>query len=218
MKECYFTLENVHRRAEQFWREVTTPGTPLKFTFCFPSAALLVLDMQNYFLQPDSHAFIPSAPAIIPAAQALMEAFHRYRRPVLFTRHLNTPQNAGLMASWWCDLIERENPLSEITCELNTSLGTVLEKTRYDAFYKTSLETWLLEQKISQVVMVGVMTHLCYETTARSAFVRGFQVFLPVDGTATYNEQFHLNSLKALAHGFAIPVMTEKVLMEINNA
>ena len=48
------------------------------------------------------------------------------------------------------------------------------------------------------------MTHLCCETTARSAFVHGYEVFFLVDGTATYNQDFHRASLMNLAHGVAV--------------
>ncbi|MGB9641195.1 MAG: isochorismatase family protein, partial [Anaerolineales bacterium] len=44
---------------------------------------------------------------------------------------------------------------------------------------------------------------LCCETTARSAFIRGFEPFFLVDGTATYNSYFHQATLLNLNHGFA---------------
>ena len=56
------------------------------------------------------------------------------------------------------------------------------------------------------------MTHLCCETTARSAFVRGFDVFFLVDGTATYNIEFHMSSLLTLTHGFVHPVRFQEIL------
>jgi isochorismate hydrolase len=56
------------------------------------------------------------------------------------------------------------------------------------------------------------MTHLCCETTARSAFMRGLQVFIAVDGTATYSEAFHRASLLNLSHGFALPVLVDEIL------
>jgi len=58
------------------------------------------------------------------------------------------------------------------------------------------------------------MTHLCCETTARSAFMSGFDVFFTVDGTATYNKTFHLSTLINLAHGFAIPITTKEVIQK----
>ena len=64
-------------------------------------------------------------------------------------------------------------------------------------------------------VISGVMTHLCCETTARAAFMRGFEVFFTVDGTATYNEALHRSSLLTLSHGFAIPVLIDELLCDM---
>ncbi|MCK4236598.1 MAG: isochorismatase family protein, partial [Candidatus Krumholzibacteria bacterium] len=102
--------------------------------------------------------------------------------------------------------------LNEIIAELATSKATVIRKTQYDAFYGTSLDDVLKESGTRQLVITGVMTHLCCETTARTAFVRGFAVFFPVDGTATYNEDFHGAALLNLSHGFAVPVLVSDLL------
>ena len=61
-------------------------------------------------------------------------------------------------------------------------------------------------------MICGVMTHLCCETTARDAFMRGFDVYFVMDATATCNEELHLSSLLTLSHGFAVMVETEEVL------
>jgi len=60
------------------------------------------------------------------------------------------------------------------------------------------------------------MAHLCCETTARSAFVKGFEVVFVIDGTATYNKDFYISTLLNLSHGFAIPVLTEEILNLLN--
>jgi isochorismate hydrolase len=179
-------------------------------------AALLVLDMQEYFLNPESHAFIPSAEAILPNLQALIAAFRRHARPVIFTRHLNTPADAGAMSRWWSELIRRENPLSALTPRLDPAGDRVLLKTQYDAFLHTGLEAELRQQGVTQVVITGVMTHLCCETTARAAFTRGFDVFFMADATATYNAAFHRAALLTLSHGFAVPLLTPQVLANAN--
>ena len=173
--------------------------------------ALLILDMQGFFLDESSHAHIPSALAIIPKVKSLMTAFLNNKLPVILTRHLNTKKDANLMDKWWRDLITEENPLSEITPEFKYPDAIVIKKTQYDAFYRTSLEDMLRKNGITQIVIAGVMTHLCCETTARSAFVRGFEVFFTIDGTATYNEDFHRATLLNLSHGFAIPVLCEEI-------
>jgi len=155
---------------------------------------------------------VPSAAAILPGLQALVEAFYTLRRPVIFTRHLNIPQNAGQMGSWWRDLIQPDSPLSQISPALDTRRGMVILKNQYDAFYETTLQGVLRANSVSQVIISGVMTHLCCETTARSAFMRGFEVFFTVDGTATYNRLHHTASLLNLAHGFATPLLVRDIL------
>ncbi len=67
-------------------------------------------------------------------------------------------------------------------------------------------------EKAEQLLITGVTTHLCCESTARSAFVRGFAVFIAIDGTATLNRELHVASLRALALGFARPVLGAELL------
>ena len=212
MKEEYFTRENLHQKAHAMLREVKAIVPGHGFAFAPSRAALLVVDMQKYFLRNTSHAYIPASRAVLPKIKALTDSFRENARPVFFTRHLNTEQNAKLMSVWWTDFIRETDPLSEITEELDSSQSIIIKKSQYDAFFETPLETLLNEKRVTQLVICGVMTHLCCETTVRSAFVRGFEVFFPVDGTATYNEQFHLASLRNLAHGFAMPTLVEEIL------
>ena len=183
-----------------------------RFIFDPQSSALLVLDMQVYFLEPASHACIPSASAILPRLCRLAAVFTARRLPVIYTRHVNSADNASLMASWWRDLIRNDSPLSQVAPQFDLSHGRVLDKSQYDAFFQTELEMILRSQGISQVVIAGVMTHLCCETTARSAFMRGFEVFFLVDGTATYTEAHHRASLLNLAHGFAEMKLVQEIL------
>jgi bifunctional isochorismate lyase/aryl carrier protein len=213
MKESYLTASNISQKA----REMLAWVEPLRdrhanIHFSPGDAALLVLDMQNYFLLPDSHAFVPSSPAILDGITKLVEIFYAQGRPVVFTRHVNTTQNAGMMSVWWHDLIREHSPDSRIVAGLDTSLGTILHKNQYDAFLHTRLEDWLHERGVEQVVICGVMTHLCCETTARSAFTHGFEVFFAMDGTATYNEALHCASLLTLSYGFVLPVLIDEVL------
>jgi isochorismate hydrolase len=177
--------------------------------------ALLVMDMQDYFLDEASHAHIPSAAAIVPRIEELQRFFLENRLPVILTRHLNDPRDAGRMACWWRELITVDNPLSRITGCLDCEDALVLTKSQYDAFYNTSLEEELRRRGVTQVVITGVMAHLCCETTARSAFVRGFDVFFVIDAVATYNREFHRAALLNLAHGFAVPVLAQELLNSI---
>jgi isochorismate hydrolase len=171
--------------------------------------------MQSYFLDAASHAYIPSAGAILNGILQLIDAYFIHQRPIFFSQHINTAADAGMMSIWWKDLITSTNPLHRIIPEIDLSVGTLIQKNQYDAFYHTSLDEMLHARGVTQLVICGVMTHLCCETTARSAFMRGFEVFFPVDGTATYNLAYHKASLLNLAHGFASVVLIKDILEAI---
>jgi isochorismate hydrolase len=211
-KEEYYTSTDIQERS----REILSRLLPLRERhnhqmLDIQKAALFVLDMQQYFLDPASHAFIPSGPAILPGIQRLVRSFEEKRRPVILTRHVNTNNDARLMNKWWRDLIRDEALLSQLVVVLNRPGRRVIRKSQYDAFYETSLEDILKTAGVEQVVICGVMTHLCCETTARSAFMRGYEVFVAIDGMATYNRAFHEASLLNLAHGFACPMLVEEI-------
>lgn len=79
----------------------------------------------------------------------------------------------------------------------------VVEKNTYSAFRGTGLEERLVEMGVEEVIVTGVMTNLCCETTAREAFVRGFRVFFSTDATATSAVELHEATLMNMAYGFA---------------
>ena len=215
-KETYFTEKTIQEKSYELLEYVTASRRRhADIVFRPEVAALLVLDMQEYFLSEDSHAFVSSAPAIIPGINKLMAAFVALDRPIVATSHINTPEDAGMMSKWWRDLIKSKDAHSQLSNKLNTKKIYQIEKSQYDAFLQTTLEEVLHQHSVEQVVITGVMTHLCCETTARSAFMRGFEVFFTVDGTATYNEELHRASLLTLSHGFAVPVSVGEILEAI---
>lgn len=211
VKERYLTDGNLNSKTTEWMND---PEIHLRrhanFTFDPRNSALLVMDMQRFFLRKKSHAFVPSAPPLVPGLSALIRVFSDNGRPVFFTRHVST-SSPRTMLEWWRDPLRDGDEMSELIGGLDASRGAVLKKSTYDAFLGTDLEEHLDASNVGQVVICGVMTHLCCDTTARSAFNRGFQVFFPVDGTATYNASFHRATLINLAHGFAVPTTVDKL-------
>ena len=185
-----------------------------KIKFSPSKSALIVLDMQRFFLESTSHAYLPAASMIIRNLKKLIDIYHCESLPVIFTRHaLLKTESPGLMGNWWGDTVYDDDAMSEISPILPVAPGDeILRKTRYSAFYGTNLEKILRKMNVDTVVITGVMTHLCCETTARDAFIRDFKVFFVIDGTATQTEDLHVSSLKTLTAGFAIPVTTKEVL------
>ncbi len=200
-KEDYYSLSRLQELS-----------VPFKSRMPIAKPALLVLDMQDYFLSPDSHAFVPSSPKLIPLISEVIQTFKQNKLPVIFTRHLNSVADAGMMSIWWREIIQKDKKLSQINEKLDTSDSLILKKTQYDAFYNTSLQEVLQNLGVETVIVTGVMTNLCCETTARAAFIRGYRVLMPVDATATMNFELHAATTKNLSHGFAEPVTMQSIL------
>ncbi|MFC2063648.1 isochorismatase family protein [Chloroflexota bacterium] len=180
--------------------------------FDLSSSALLILDMQNYFLSDNSHAYIPSAQAIIPKILTLILEFQLENRPIILSQHVNDIDYSGMMEVWWNDLIKPGTKQAQIVDNFKIEQGIILVKEYYDAFYKSELDKILQESSVSNLVICGVMTHLCCETTARAAFMHNYKVFFTIDGTATYNRKFHEATLLNLAHGFSRPVLCSELI------
>jgi isochorismate hydrolase len=211
MKELYYDFGNIDIEAQSFLKAIKPYRTKHQLPLFAKKTALLVIDMQNHFGDEVSQAFIPSIKAIVPKIKLLQETFLRNSLTIIQTQHIDSSEK-GPMHKWWLSNLETNNPKAKIISELSSPKIPVLIKTQYDAFWQTDLEAMLKNSGIEQIIITGVMTHLCCETTARSAFMRGFDVFFCIDGTATYNRKFHLGSLINLAHGFAIPLLVKEAI------
>ena len=105
------------------------------------------------------------------------------------------------------------SPESEIPSEIAPLPNEkVVLKHRYSAFYNTDLETILRCLKIEDIVICGIMTNMCCESTARDAYYRDYRVFFMADATGTITEEMHLASLLNLGFGFARIVMTNDII------
>ncbi|MFJ2746761.1 cysteine hydrolase family protein [Streptomyces sp. NPDC087297] len=145
-----------------------------------PDSALLVIDVQQGF---DEESFW--GPRNNPAAEdniaALMDAWRAAGRPVVLVRHASVQPGSVLAADHpghaFKDLVEkrREGAL-------------VITKTVNSAFYGTpDLADWLTARGIGQLVLVGIQTNMCVETTARMAGNLGYDVLVPLDATHTFD-------------------------------
>lgn len=204
MKERYFQPDTIDSLTGHWMEMYASPRKNRLQPFRIQQAALLILDMQEYFLDPESHAYIPSGEAIVPHLNRIGRYFRQEGRPVLATRHANSEANAGRMGDWWSELLTEDHPRGGLHPDLNIDPEEIVLKSQYDAFFGSDLAQRLSGEEVEQLVIGGVMAHLCCETTARSAFVQGYEVFFLIDGTATYSEEFHRGTLRNLAHGFAV--------------
>ncbi|XP_019420688.1 PREDICTED: nicotinamidase 2-like [Lupinus angustifolius] len=175
------------------------------------SCALLVIDMQNYFSS--------MATPILPFLNTTISLCRRASIPIIFTRHRHkSPSDYGMPGEWWFDdLVFDGTPEAELMEALDRGGDDmVVEKNTYSAFRNTGLEEKLVEMGVEEVIVTGVMTNLCCETTAREAFVRGFRVFFSSDATATSDKELHEATLKNMAYGFAYLLDCHKLKQAIS--
>ena len=174
--------------------------------------ALLVVDMQNGFCHPEGSfsrigmGLEGAQDAVRNAAVAVAQA-RRAAIPVVFTRHLyrpgradeggalirNSPALAGIdglaAGSWDADVMD------ELGCGPE---DLVVDKVRFDAFQWTSLEPLLRGLRVTELVICGVVTNICVESTVRSAFMRDYPVTLLADCCAAKTRRLHELSIEVL--------------------
>ena len=168
------------------------------------NCALLVVDMQQYFL--------PIASQILSNVLSLINSCRSKRIHIFFTRHghKDVSLDGGMLANWWGDCIEYGTKQWDLIKTLSPYENeTIIDKNRYSAFYGTDLDNALRSLGVEEIIITGVLTNCCCETTARDGFIRDYRVFFVSDATATVNEDLHLASLKNLAYGFAHILSTE---------
>ncbi len=203
--EYYVTRENLDRKTAA-WLEQIAPYNNHPMILKKEAAALLVIDMQKFFLDSSKPTFTEGGLAIIDNIKTLINAFRKAGRPVIYTKHVHHPDkiDAGIMGWWWEGMCLEGSPESDIHDALKPLPSEkIVSKHRYSAFYNTDMETILRCLKVEDIVITGIMTNMCCESTARDAYYRDYRVFFPADCTGSVSEQMHLASLLNLAFGFA---------------
>ena len=177
-------------------------------------SALFIIDMQQFFCNPSSHAYFKDSTKIIPNIQNLITVYRQQSYPIIFTRYaLLRTESPGSMGRWWNDVLYDDDDVSNVIPLLQPLPNElVIRKTQYSAFFETDLDQILKKLKVSNILITGVLTHLCCETTARDAFMRNYDVFFVIDATASDKQELHAASLRTLSDGFATLMTTNEVI------
>lgn len=161
------------------------------------STALVVVDMTNDFLEPGVPQECPAGREIVPRLALLIEECRRAGVVVLYTSHVHRADGSdmGRMADSFTHLVDAERrPITliegtrgvEVVDQLAPAPGEiVIRKSRYSAFYNTDLETVLRNKGVTTLIIGGVATNICCESTARDAMFRDYRVIFLADGNAT---------------------------------
>lgn len=169
--------------------------------------ALVVIDMQNDFVQRGGSLLVPDAEATIPAIRRLLKLARLNRMRVVYgqdTHHRGDPEwemwpEHCLEGSWGWEIIAELAPGVD---------DTVLRKVRYDAFFGTSLDYLLRLWGVDTLIICGTVANIGVQYTAASAALRWYHVVIPRDAISAL-EPFDLEaSLRQTAFVFAGRVTT----------
>jgi ureidoacrylate peracid hydrolase len=215
--EPYVTPHNIAAKTKE-WLAGIAPVNTHRMCLAVPNSALLVVDMQRFFADPAGKGYLACTAAIMPNLRQLLKVFRRAPRPVIYTRHAHHRQmlDAGIMVRWWKENIVEGTPESEVIAELAPrATEKVVTKHRYSAFFDTDLATVLRCLEIEDLVICGVMTNMCVESTARDAYFRDYRSLIPADATGAPTEEMHCASLLNLAYGFAWVTTTAAIVQQV---
>ena len=214
----YVNESNLKTKAS-LWKEEIKPYNLHKMEPKFSTSCLLVIDMQNFFLDAKSPTFTPGGLAILSNLTTLIKAFRVKKLPVIYTAHVHKSKelDGGILGWWWEGMVIENTKDAEIHPQIAPlPEEKIIYKHRYSAFYNTDLEITLRCLNITDLIVTGIMTNLCCESTARDAYSRDHRVFFLLDATGSVNEDLHLATLKNLAFGFAYVTDTEEILKKSN--
>jgi ureidoacrylate peracid hydrolase len=163
------------------------------FTVVPGKTALINVDMQNVFVE-NSPIAAPEGLIVLERINKLSAACRKAGILVVHTIVGYRPDhsNVGIASAFAGDVISKrlldlDQPSAALHPKLVVEKGDILlEKPRYGAFYATDLELILRSRGIDTVIITGICTNVCCETTAREAAVRDFKVLFTSDGTATF--------------------------------
>ncbi len=211
-------------------------GRPQRLYKVVPAkTALIVVDMQNGFCLPTACIEIPDSRKIVPNINTIAAACRTADIPVYWIR-LNNSSSSNTAGLWPLfqprspsspdrpnppEVFQDSGPATEVYKELfvNDSVDVQVSKNRYSALIpgSSSLGKLLKDAGRDTLIVTGIGTDVCCESTARDAMMLDLKVIFVADATATVNPVFHEVTLMHVKMFFGDVVSTEELLGEVRN-
>ena len=192
--------------------------------------ALVNVDMQNCFVE-NSPIAAPGGVEVLGRINRLIKACRANGIQVIHTAHVVRPDgsNVGVMGEIIPPVkdgvINKGAPSAVLHGDLDVQDGDIeLDKPRFGSFHGTDLELILRSGGIDTIIVTGIATNVCCETTAREANARDFKVFFMSDGTCTFDmegstaAEIQKVTCSSLAFGFAQVLTTADMIGKIEGA
>jgi ureidoacrylate peracid hydrolase len=224
---------------EDIMHKIDIPAELAAYAIRFKSldpkrTALLVVDLQNFFVTDREGAFIETAREVVPNVNLLTRMFRRAGAAIIFLQHTISDDPRFALPDWQRDpgfangmvtpALERlraghvqHGLFAELEKEEN---DLVVNKHRYSAFLPNSsdLDSILRGRGIDTLVITGAATNVCCESTARDAAMMDYKVFFVADANATRADIFHNATLVNLGLIFADIRSTQEMLDLLKSA
>jgi ureidoacrylate peracid hydrolase len=191
-----------------------------------PKTALVVVDMQIYFMGEGQPSECPVAREIVPNVNRLAEATRRNGGKVIWIQTHSGPDSLD----FWSVYYERMTPNSgqarvdgmspggsgfDIWPDLEVRVEDVIvPKTRFSAFMPdpTFFDGILKEHGIDTLLITGVSTCTCCESTARDAMMMNYRTMMITDGCAAPNDELHNATMNQFYLQFGDVQSTDEVI------
>lgn len=196
-------------------------------------SALLIVDMQNGFLEKDSSLEVPMARKQIPVFKKLISFCRKTKIPVIYTTfcvrpdfhynfYWNIAKQRGLKIDEPdCDFWDGKSE-TDIYSELSPlSNEKLIKKYGYDCFAETTLENDLSALGVSNIIVTGTVLNWCVDSTVRSAYHRHYNVTVISDAVSTYDhaggtaEEWHTMELNLFAEAFSRVITADNAIEEM---
>lgn len=192
--------------------------------------ALVVVDMQNYFMKAGFPSAAASSHGIVANVNRLAEALRALGGAVIWIQTKAGPEGAATGKEGWWTLREKYAPerWKKRTEDLNDGAegyalwaemdvrpeDEMVIKRRYSAFIhgSSNLEDVLRGRGIDTILITGVATNVCCESTGRDAMMLGFRSLMVADGNATFDDAAHRASLIGFYSTFGDVQTTDEVV------
>jgi ureidoacrylate peracid hydrolase len=189
--------------------------------------ALLVIDLQNYFMEPGQAVEIPAARDIVPNVNRLAQAARSSGATVVWIQMTQSTEELKTWTVFYEHINRKERALEEMHRLSEGDHGHALwpalqvepgdlrvKKRRFSALNQGSsdLEAILRARGIDTVIITGTTTTTCCQTTALDAMMLNFKVIFMADATAAINEDAHRAVLANILVTFGDVRTTEDVV------
>lgn len=194
--------------------EVEIPASRAQWALERDRAALLVHDMQGYFLRPYASDAEP-LPGLISHIARLIAAARTAGVPVFYTAQHGDQdrRDRGLQADLWGPGMSRAPEHQDILPELAPAPGDFpLVKHRYSAFQRSNLESLMRARGRDQLIVCGVYAHIGCQLTAAEAFQRDIEPFFVADAVGDFSREKHMEAVAWAAAVCAVATSTARIL------